>query len=255
MSTKTTISQSRIVNTNSSGIITIVIDDDSDSNGSKVIHSVINRSPIGVQNPVSIKAPKFNSNNEQKVLITENKNNVILVNINSNSSQINGNTRITSSSSSTLVSTRVSSGLPMEVISKHNHVGKSNTHYVMINKPKQQMPNTSVNRTSSSTTTPSPSKLRLWTQQSSTNQSIPRSPVIRSTVRTKHRVLPPEDTESDCISDQDFFKYLNLIPANDFKTKPQIDLKANWPLRNVARISKPEINPNGKLMLSNLQVI
>jgi hypothetical protein len=252
MSTKTTISQSRIVNTNSSGIITIVIDDDSDSNAPKVIHSMINRSPIGVQNPVSIKAPKFNTNNEQKVLITENKNNVILVNINSNSSQVNGSTRITSSSSSTRVS---SEGLPMEVISKHNHVGKSNTHYVMINKPKQQTPNTSVNRTSSSTITSSPSKLRLWTQQSSTNQSIPRSPVIRSTVRTKHRVLPPEDTESDCISDQDFFKYLNLIPTNDFKTKTQIDLKVNWPLRNVARIGKPEINSNGKLMLSNLQVI
>jgi len=67
--------------------------------------------------------------------------------------------------------------------------------------------------------------------------------------------LPPEDPDPDCMDDQTFFKYLNLIPANEYKTKPKTDLKVNWPLRNIAKISKPETSANGNVLLPNLKVL
>lgn len=265
-------SKSRIVETNSSGIVTIVIDDDSDCKISSVSQTVKASRPVmGVRPPVKEQSPKFvlsdNSlnNNQQKILIQENRNNIILVNSSHKSTHnsplfkgtTNGNICYPSSSS-TRVSCIASQSqtLPTEVKSHHNYVSRNETHYVMVDKPIRQIPNTTTTITATSSvskSSTSPTKYRLWQPS---NQLLSRSPSIRPSGRMKEsKALPPEDVESDCMDDQTYFKYLNLIPRNEYLTKHKTELRVNWPLRNIAKISKPETTSEGKILLPNLKFI
>ena len=260
---------SHIVETNASGIVTIVIDDDikpsnngmsdEDSNCEFNSSPVSTRPAIGVRIPVPpLGSPKFiNSENCQNLLIKENKTNVIVVNSGRSSAQTfrSGQTCL-----SPTTSCCSSDSLPSQIKTHHNIVSKTQTHYVMINKPKPSVSSTITSTLTSSTSSPdftlkaSPTKLRLWTQPSA--QSTPRSPPVIVSTRTRqsHTSLPPEDVESDCMDDQTFFKYLNLVKTENFTEKPRTELKSNWPLRKVNRIPKPDFDSEGNLLLANFKV-
>ena len=256
-----------VIETNASGIVTIVIDDDkeptqgtNDSNDEYTYTCRSTRAPIGVRSPIPTPgSPKFiNSENCQNLLIKENKTNVIVVN--------SGRATAAFRSGKSGLAEKVAccSPTPSDMQSlqtHHNIVSKTQTHYVVINKPKPSVssrgsrPSSPVTSSPSSpecTSKSSPVKLRLW----QTNQSTPRSPQVLVSTRTRsHAALPPDDVESDCMDEKMFFKYLNLIPAEDLKVKSKIDLKTNWPLRKITKIAKPETSINGKLLLANFKVM
>ena len=263
---------SHIVETNASGIVTIVIDDDNEESNYSISDeesgNEYRRSPeasrpaIGVRTPIpTLGSPKFiNSENSQNVLIKENKTNVIVV----SSGRFPADGSPFRSSLSPTSSCCSSDSMPSELTTHHNIVSKTQTHYVVINKPKptasasatSQMPSCGSHMSSPSleySSKSSPTKLRLWTQPS--NHSTPRSPQVIVSTRTRsHALLPPEDIESDCMDDQTFFKYLNLIPKEELRSKPRQELNTCWPLRKVNKIPKPDADSEGRLLLANFKV-
>ncbi|CAG2100668.1 unnamed protein product [Medioppia subpectinata] len=288
------VANTRIVETNSSGIVTIVIDDDdhyrhtavddhfSDTNSydecsPSAATAPTGRPHIGVRSPVCTPgSPKFiNSENSQNILIKENKTNVIVVNSGGGNTGL-GFTSPHFRSGQLCLSPSTSCCSPhTDVRTHHNIVAKQQTHYVVVNKPKPPSTATSTSTTSSpmtssmSSSSPfspklSPNKLRLWQPNNASTPATaagapttPRSPQVLVSTRSRSQTacLPPEDVESDCMDDRMFFKYLNLIPRRESMTKTELTLRIEWPLRKVTRIPKPETDSNGKILLANFKLI
>lgn len=278
---------SRIVNTSSSGTITIIIDDDDSNDGhndvpltkskptSRPTSSLEKCSNDKSHHPVTV--PKFIRSEPQikPKSFVENKKNFVetrnIIKVGGNRNVLNGsplNSQNPQNSQNPLNSQNphkpcATNQSQNQSKAKHSHVSRLQPHYVVVNHDSNASTSTSssslssssLSSTSSSQPKPSPTKYRLWNQQ----QTRPASPVTKHSLRTEstrrvERMLPPEDTESDCMDDATFFKYLNLIPKNTIDKNHKHELNSKWPLRNIAKSSVPQTNSDGIIILPKPKV-